>query len=124
MSEDQDPPKEDWTTWIVSPGIQPCFLSLDNDSIHFTNTGLYFIYAQVTFTKHPSKSQMKSVILKRNQRVGKMEVMLTEGTFPSTSESSVWVAKIVRLSEGDSVSLHVSDDVLVQNTFWGAYQIH
>ncbi|KAG7216542.1 hypothetical protein INR49_002029 [Caranx melampygus] len=111
-------------SWEVSHGVQFSILFLRNDSIHFTKTGLYFIYAQVTFTKHESKSHMKSVILIRNEREGKQMKTLAEGTFPSTCESSVWVAKIVKLSGGDSVSLNVTDQVLVQNTFWGAYQIH
>lgn len=47
-----------------------------------------------------------------------------EGTFPNTTVGSVWVAKIVSLTEGDSVRLDIIGDILTENTFWGAYQLH
>ncbi|XP_056237272.1 lymphotoxin-alpha [Seriola aureovittata] len=114
----------DKSSWEVSPGCHSCFLSLRNDSIHCMKSSLYFIYAQVTFANLPSKTQTRSVILKRNPRAGKRMKKLVEGTFPNTSEVSVWVAKIVKLNEGDSISLDLTDEVLNDNTFWGAYQLH
>ncbi|XP_069571134.1 lymphotoxin-alpha [Brachyistius frenatus] len=101
-----------------------CSLVLHNNSIHCKKNGLYFIYAQVTFGKQPIKNQSKSVILKRNASVGKEQRKLVEGNFPNTTESSVWVAKIVKLVEGDSFSLDILDNVRWDNTFWGAYQLH
>uniref|UniRef100_A0A3B4TT50 THD domain-containing protein n=1 Tax=Seriola dumerili TaxID=41447 RepID=A0A3B4TT50_SERDU len=113
----------DKSSWEVSPGCHSCFLSLRNDSIHCMKSSLYFIYAQVTFANLPSKTQTRSVILKRNPRAGKKMKKLVEGTFPNTTEVSVWVAKIVKLNEGDSISLDLTDEVLNDNTFWGAYQL-
>ncbi|XP_031169010.2 lymphotoxin-alpha [Sander lucioperca] len=108
-----------------TPKCHSCSLVLLNDSIHCNDNGLYFIYAQVTFNK-PKKSQTKSVILKRNATPGKREKTLVEGTFPNTTEGTVWVAKTVRLTEGDSVSLNITDDFQADSTstFWGAYQLH
>lgn len=110
--------------WQELPGCQSCTLVLQGNSILCKKDSLYFIYAQVTFSKHPKKNQTKSVILKRNPAHGKSVKKLVEGTFPHTTEGSVWVAKIVSLTEGDSVSLDITDDFLTDNTFWGAYQLH
>lgn len=84
----------------------------------------YFIYAQVTFSKHPKKNNTKSVILIRNPTFGKSVKTLVEGTFPYTTEGSVWVAKIISLDDGDSVRLNITDDFLTEGTFWGAYQLY
>ncbi|XP_039662085.1 uncharacterized protein LOC120562439 [Perca fluviatilis] len=103
----------------------PCSLVLLNNTIHCNDNGIYFIYAQVTFNK-PKKSQTKSVILKRNASPGKQEKTLVEGTFPNTTVGTVWVAKTVRLTEGDSVSLNITDDFQADgaSTFWGANRLH
>ncbi|XP_049438822.1 uncharacterized protein LOC125892706 [Epinephelus fuscoguttatus] len=103
-----------------------CSLILQNDSIHCTENGLYFMYAQVTFSKLQKKSQTVSVILKRNASFGKSEIHLVEGTFPNTTVGPVWVAKMVSLTVGDSVSLNITDDFLTDTmlTFWGAFQLH
>ncbi|XP_034467857.1 uncharacterized protein LOC117777292 isoform X1 [Hippoglossus hippoglossus] len=110
-------------TWVESPECPSCSLVLSNDSILCRKNSLYLIYAQVTFYEHQSKSQAKSVILKRDATIGKVMRKLVEGTFPSTTEGSVWVAKIVNLMKGDSVSLDVTDDFRRDSTFWGAYQL-
>lgn len=86
-------------------------------------SSLYFIYAQVTFTKHSNKKP-KSVIVRRNATFGKTVKKLVEGTYPSTTNGSVWVGKLVSLMEGDSVSLDITDTFLKDSTFWGAYQLH
>ncbi|XP_028435696.1 lymphotoxin-alpha [Perca flavescens] len=100
-------------------------LVLLKNTIHCNDNGIYFIYAQVTFNK-PKKSQSKSVILKRNASPGKQEKTLVEGTFPNTTVGTVWVAKTVRLTEGDSVSLNITDDFQADGTltFWGAHRLH
>ncbi|KAL7394148.1 hypothetical protein ABVT39_021384 [Epinephelus coioides] len=103
-----------------------CSLILHNDSIYCTESGLYFMYAQVTFSKLQKKNQTVSVILKRNASFGKSEKHLVEGTFPNTTVGPVWVAKMVSLTVGDSVSLNITDDFLTDSalTFWGAFQLH
>ncbi|KAF0046052.1 hypothetical protein F2P81_002581 [Scophthalmus maximus] len=52
--------------WQESPRCHSCSLSLRDDAIHCTKKSLYFIFAQVTFARHPNKNLTKSVILKRN----------------------------------------------------------
>uniref|UniRef100_A0A8D3B1R8 TNF family profile domain-containing protein n=2 Tax=Scophthalmus maximus TaxID=52904 RepID=A0A8D3B1R8_SCOMX len=109
--------------WQESPRCHSCSLSLRDDAIHCTKKSLYFIFAQVTFARHPNKNRTKSVILKRNGSRGRITRKLVEGTFPGTTEGSVWVGKIVSLGEGDSVSLEITEDFLNDSTFWGAYEL-
>ncbi|XP_069393351.1 lymphotoxin-alpha [Paralichthys olivaceus] len=110
-------------SWQEAPPCRSSSLALRNNSIHCQKNSLYFIYAQVTFTVHHNTSGAKSVILVRNPTVGRRKKKLVVGTFPGTTEGSVWVGKIVHLVEGDSVSLNITDDFLKDNTFWGAYQL-
>lgn len=109
---------------IDEPRCESCSLVLHNNSIHCKKDSIYFIYAQVTFRKRPNGQHTKSVILIRNPTNGKRVKTLVEGTFPNTTEGSVWVARIVRLKRGDSVSLNITGDFFSENTFWGAYQLH
>ncbi|XP_026172938.1 lymphotoxin-alpha [Mastacembelus armatus] len=113
-------------SWQALHSCHNCSLFLSNNSIHCTQDGLYFLYAQVTFTRHTSEHQSKYVTLKKNPNLtkGKKLKKLAEGSFPSSTEGSVWVAKIVRLREGDSVSLDIKDEILKESTFWGAYELH
>nr|XP_057910120.1 lymphotoxin-alpha [Doryrhamphus excisus] len=113
--------KRRWAT--CSPTCDPCTLTLRDDSIRSAKDGVYFLYAHVTFTKGPS-SKTKSVIVTRNATGGKSTRKLVEGTFPNTTTGSVWVAKMVRLQEADSVSLNISGDFLTEDTFWGAFELH
>lgn len=116
----------DMHSWQTSHSCDLCSLVLRNDSILCTKDSVYFMYAQVTFSKNPSKNQTRRVILKRNASFGRSARILTESTFPHTTEGSVWVAKIVSLLEGDSVILNITDDFLRDSkyTFWGAYPLH
>uniref|UniRef100_A0A3Q3Q5G5 THD domain-containing protein n=1 Tax=Monopterus albus TaxID=43700 RepID=A0A3Q3Q5G5_MONAL len=111
------------SSWQKSLGCHSCSLVLRNNSIHCTQDSLYFFYAQVTFTKQKTNNTNKYVILKRNATFGKQTKKLIEGTFQNTTVSSVWVAKIVRLQNGDSVSLEINSDYRKDSTFWGAYQL-
>ncbi|XP_054638030.1 lymphotoxin-alpha [Dunckerocampus dactyliophorus] len=106
-----------------SPTCDPCTLALRDDSIQSAKDGVYFLYAHVTFAKGAS-SKAKSVIVTRNATGGKSTRKLVEGTFPNTTTGSVWVAKMVRLQEGDSVSVNISGDFLTEDTFWGAFELH
>ncbi|XP_042281048.1 uncharacterized protein LOC121906310 [Thunnus maccoyii] len=106
------------------PKCDSCSLVLFNNSIESKKSSIYFIYAQVTFSKHSKQYHTKSVILIRNPTFGKSLKKLFEGNFPNTTEGSVSVAKIVSLKEGDSISLHIYGDCLLEGTFWGAYQLH
>ncbi|KAM7383042.1 hypothetical protein PAMP_002729 [Pampus punctatissimus] len=109
---------------VYKPECDSCSLTLHDNYIHCTENSLYFLYAQVTFSKHLTENYSKSVTLIRNATFGKRNKTLVGGTFPYTTEGSVWVAKIVSLDEGDSVSLNISGDFLTEHTFWGAYQLH
>uniref|UniRef100_A0A3Q2XL75 THD domain-containing protein n=1 Tax=Hippocampus comes TaxID=109280 RepID=A0A3Q2XL75_HIPCM len=108
-----------------SPMCDRCTLALRNDSILFGQDGVYFLYAHVTFTEQSIRGgRGKSVIVTRNATSGKSVRKLAEGSFPAATHGSVWVAKMVRLQEGDSVSINISGDFLTEDTFWGAFQIH
>uniref|UniRef100_UPI0037E7B946 lymphotoxin-alpha n=1 Tax=Semicossyphus pulcher TaxID=241346 RepID=UPI0037E7B946 len=111
-------------SWNEEHSCKSCSLTLRDDSIQCSGSGFYFLYAQVTISRQHRNNQNISVILKRNSSFGKIMKVLVEGTFPHLTEGSVWVAKIVRLSEGDSVSLDITADVLKDHTFWGAFQLH
>ncbi|XP_038566210.1 uncharacterized protein LOC119896850 [Micropterus salmoides] len=120
----------DGDSWENLPKCHSCSLVLHNNSIHCKENSFYFIYAQVNFIKpsesSPNNNPIKSVILKRNASNGRSTKTLVEGIFPNTTEGSVWVAKIVNLQNGDSVSLDITDKAKYRNdnTFWGAYQLH
>uniref|UniRef100_A0A665UB41 THD domain-containing protein n=1 Tax=Echeneis naucrates TaxID=173247 RepID=A0A665UB41_ECHNA len=109
--------------WEKSSGCPSCPLSLHNDSVLCMKTSLYLIYAQVTFTKQSSGRHRKVVTLRRNPSEGKSMKKLAEGIFPNSTEGSVWVANIVKLSRGDSISLDVVDDFLKDHTYWGVLQL-
>lgn len=110
-------------SWEETNKCEQCSLVLLNNSIHCMEDGVYFIYAQVTFTKYSKNVPTKKVSLYREERPGKTRRKLVEGTFPTT-EGSVWVAKIVKLQKQDSVSLVITEDFLKDHTFWGAYRLH
>nr|XP_020500129.2 uncharacterized protein LOC109992006 [Labrus bergylta] len=111
-------------SWQAEHSCESCSLELRENSIHCSQTSLYFLYAQVTFSRHPKTSLTKTVILKRNASSYISKKILVEGTFRNTTEGSVWVGKIVSLTKGDSISLDITDDFLTDSTFWGAYQLH
>lgn len=100
-----------------------CSLDHLGCSIHCRKNSLYFLYAQVAFAKHASQTQSKSVILIRNPAYGKSLRKLAEGTFPPTTEGSVWVANVVRLKEGDTISINITGEVLSDITLWGAFEL-
>ncbi|XP_037129701.1 lymphotoxin-alpha [Syngnathus acus] len=106
------------------PTCDQCSLELRDDSIQFGRDGVYFLYAQVTFTEQSGSGEQR-VIVTKNATSGKSIRKLAEGYYPAgTSHGSVWLAKMVRLREGDSVSVNISGDFLTDDTFWGAFQIH
>ncbi|XP_070690999.1 lymphotoxin-alpha [Pempheris klunzingeri] len=118
-------PKQGCNVGCTDLRCDSCSLSLRNNSIHCTEHSLYFIYAQVTFNNLPTPSLMaKSVIMIRNATIGKTVKILVEGIYPNTTVGSVWVATIVSLTAGDSVSLEIRGDFRRENTFWGAYKLH
>ncbi|XP_073341857.1 lymphotoxin-alpha [Pagrus major] len=107
-------------SWKASDSCDSCSLVLRNDSIHCKKESLYLIYSQVTFSKD---DQPKSVILIRNARPGISLKKLVQGTFPHEPEGSLWVAKIVKLSKGDSVSIDIKGEIRRESTFWGAFEL-
>ncbi|XP_068613552.1 lymphotoxin-alpha [Brachionichthys hirsutus] len=106
-----------------SNSCDSCVLVLRDDSIHCTAKGLYFLYAQVTFNKYPKTRRDMSVIIIQNAQFGKSERTLVEGSYPKTMGGSVWVANVVNLSQGDSISINITGDFLSDNTYWGAFQL-
>nr|XP_046254621.1 CD40 ligand-like [Scatophagus argus] len=106
----------------LSNSSVPSILKLDKDSIHCLKDGLYFIYAQVTFSEVLQENQDKSVILTRYAD-GKSNKVLVEGTLPHTTHGSLWVAKIVKLRQGDNISINITSDFRTDSTFWGVYQL-
>uniref|UniRef100_A0A3Q1ERU4 THD domain-containing protein n=1 Tax=Acanthochromis polyacanthus TaxID=80966 RepID=A0A3Q1ERU4_9TELE len=104
-------------SWEESLACDSCSLVLQDNSIYFKKQGLYFIYAQVTFRE---MNESNFMVLKRNAVFGKSMITLAEGTCPP-EKVSVLVARIVRLTEGDSVSLNISGVILKESTVWGAF---
>ncbi|XP_063735933.1 uncharacterized protein LOC134862129 [Eleginops maclovinus] len=120
----KDPLKDSWKD--SPPSSRSSSLFLRNDSIHFKESSTYFIYAQVHFRDLGKRqNQTKFVSLQRNPTNGRGLLVLVQGTFPETTVSSVWLAKIVSLSEGDSISLNVTAEFGTdsQLTFWGAIRL-
>ncbi|XP_076006336.1 lymphotoxin-alpha [Genypterus blacodes] len=111
-----------WQNDINIPSCDSCSLVLHENSVHCTKSGLYFFYAQVNFSK--DSSQTKSVMLTRDFRVDKNVKLLVEGTFPVTTEGSVWVSQIVFLEDLDSISFKITDDFQKEGTYWGVYELH
>ncbi|KAM9309334.1 uncharacterized protein KZ484_025424 [Pholidichthys leucotaenia] len=128
-------------TNLQSPGCSPSFIQLikvkqsweeewtsrfspflhQNNSItlkkSLKKSSFYFIYAHVSYRKI---NRSKSVLLKKNGR------RVAEGTIPSATGGSLWVAKIVELEEEDRVSIEIPEDAYEDHrrTYWGAYEIH
>lgn len=115
------PTAPDHRSWQESLRCDPSLLVHTGGSILFLEDGLYFLYAQVAFTKDSSRRQSKSVILIRNRTDLGDVLKLAEGTFPPTAEGSVWVANVVQLRQDDTVSINITGDFLTDITFWGAY---
>ncbi|KAF6729444.1 hypothetical protein FQA47_025716 [Oryzias melastigma] len=107
-------------SWKASLKSEPSTLYVDQDSIYSKRKSHYFVYAQVTF-KNGDSSQ-RSVILQRNGTAGKQLRVLAEAR--GSAGSSVWVGKIIKLAENDSISLNISGTFKKENTFWGVYQLH
>uniref|UniRef100_A0A3B3CJL0 TNF family profile domain-containing protein n=1 Tax=Oryzias melastigma TaxID=30732 RepID=A0A3B3CJL0_ORYME len=107
-------------SWKASLKSEPSTLYVNQDSIYSKRKSHYFVYAQVTF-KNGDSSQ-RSVILQRNGTAGKQLRVLAEAR--GSAGSSVWVGKIIKLAENDSISLNISGTFKKENTFWGVYQLH
>ncbi|XP_071386086.1 lymphotoxin-alpha [Centroberyx affinis] len=130
------PDEGSWQSDTEISSCESCPLVLLNNSIHCTQDSLYFFYAQVTFNMQREDldtSEKRTVTLFKNGRADKSARTLFESVFPSERlgspsemSGSVFVAKIVRLQKGDSVSLTITADYQrgPQNTYWGAYQLH
>ena len=112
-------------SWWEAETCDSCYLDNQGGSILCLKDSLYFLYAQVAFQKHTDQSPRgrKSVLLIRNPDDASLKV-LAEGTFPPTTEGSVWVAKVVRLRTGDRVGINITGDILSDITVWGAYELH
>lgn len=117
------PAAPDSSSWQEFHTGGSCSLHQLEGYIHCRKSSLYFLYAQVAFAKHPSESQSKAVILLRNPGYGKGLKKLAEGTFPPTTEGSVWVANVVRLKEGDTISINITGEFLSDITLWGAFEL-
>lgn len=117
------PTAPDNRSWQEFHSGGSCSFVHHEGSIHCRKNSLYFLYAQVAFTKHASQTQSKSVILIRNAADDKSLRKLAEGTFPPTTEGSVWVANVVRLKEDDTISINITGEVLSDITLWGAFEL-
>uniref|UniRef100_A0A3Q1HK29 THD domain-containing protein n=1 Tax=Anabas testudineus TaxID=64144 RepID=A0A3Q1HK29_ANATE len=111
-------------SWEVTHKCTQSSLILHNNSVLCKEESIYFIYAHVTFAIQQHLKTNKKVTLKKGERPGKRMRILAEGIFPKTKEGSVWVGKIVKLTNEDSISLDITGDCLKDSTFWGAFQLH
>uniref|UniRef100_A0A3Q3END9 TNF family profile domain-containing protein n=1 Tax=Kryptolebias marmoratus TaxID=37003 RepID=A0A3Q3END9_KRYMA len=110
-------------SWVEDLSCASCSLILKNNSIYCNRTGSapapYFIYAQVVFKK---SGQARSVTLIRNaSSSGKSQRNLVE--VPAPAEGSVWLGKIIKLTDGESISLQIHGEYRKENTFWGGFQL-
>ncbi|XP_067220495.1 lymphotoxin-alpha [Chanodichthys erythropterus] len=112
--------------WICSDSRQRSFLSLNNGTVNITTSGLYYIHAQVTFQKpsHQSTPKTKNeanFYLLKNSGPGTQARKLSEviGYEPG----SLTMIRMVRLTEGESISLNIEPGSLVlssndYHTYW------
>uniref|UniRef100_A0A672GL89 THD domain-containing protein n=1 Tax=Salarias fasciatus TaxID=181472 RepID=A0A672GL89_SALFA len=114
---------QDGLSWEESQACKSCCLVRDQDSVLCTEDGLYFVYAQVTFRGQPDQNRSKTAVLRRSTGTDQPPRTLAEGTFSNRTEGTVWLAKIVRLTAGDRISLRLRDEVLNDNTYWGAVRL-
>lgn len=112
-------------SWQESTTCESCSLVHHQGSIYCLKDSLYFLYAQVAFAMDTDKTPRshKSVVLIRNPAHGQSLKKLAEGTFPPTTEGSVWVANVVRLTKGAQVSINITGEFLSDITVWGAYEL-
>lgn len=107
---------------MVWQSCDSCFLARQNDSILCKKDSLYFLYAQVAFSKPPAKTNSKWVVLLRYPSSGR-EKKIVEGIYASTTES-VWVSRVIELRKGDRVKINISGDFLQDISYWGAFELH
>ncbi|KAK9962431.1 hypothetical protein ABG768_007800 [Culter alburnus] len=112
--------------WICSDSRQRSFLSLNNGTVNITTSGLYYIHAQVTFQKPshqttPKTKNEANVYLLKNSGPGTQARKLSEviGYEPG----SLTMIRMVRLTEGESISLNIEPGSLVlssndYHTYW------
>lgn len=120
------PTAPDNDSWQETSSCDSCHLVHHGGSIQCLKDSLYFLYAQVAFQSlHDKESHRnrKSVILIRNLADDIDQKKLAEGTFPPTTEGSVWVANVVTLRDGDKVSINITGEFLTDITVWGAYEL-
>ncbi|XP_054878889.1 uncharacterized protein LOC129353567 [Poeciliopsis prolifica] len=114
-------------SWVERVSCGSCSLSLQQDSICFNSSrpesSHFFFYAQVVFRKNQMHKLRPSVMLIRNasENPKKEEMVLAS---VSAAGESVWLGKMVILTEGDSVRLNITGEFLRGDSFWGAFQLH
>uniref|UniRef100_A0A667WWE0 THD domain-containing protein n=1 Tax=Myripristis murdjan TaxID=586833 RepID=A0A667WWE0_9TELE len=114
-----------WQTDREISSCDSCSLVVQNNSIHCSRGGLYFSYAHVTFIEKKGQQTRGNVTLYKNARYGRVERLLFMAVDSTGKGGSVSVSKIIKLEEGDSVSLSISNDCLTEphDTYWGAFRI-
>lgn len=117
------PTATDGTSWVDSESCDSCFLARKNDAILCKKDSVYFLYAQVAFSRHSRKTNSKSVVLIKHPSHGPNR-KLVEGIYASTTEASVWVSRAVKLKKGDRVKINITGDFLKDISHWGAFELH
>uniref|UniRef100_A0A3Q0T803 THD domain-containing protein n=1 Tax=Amphilophus citrinellus TaxID=61819 RepID=A0A3Q0T803_AMPCI len=111
-----------YPAWKESePRCKSRSLVLKENAIYVNQSGFYFLYAQVTFRKEQSGE--KRVFLQRTGFLDGKTKLLAEGIYPQSTESSVWVAKIVSLRKNDSVSINITAEIRKDQTYWGLIEL-
>lgn len=65
----------------------------------------------------------KRVFLQTTGFLDNKTKLLAEGIYPNSTESSVWVAKIVSLRKRDSVSISITAEIRKDQTYWGLIEL-
>uniref|UniRef100_A0A8C7PX00 THD domain-containing protein n=1 Tax=Oncorhynchus mykiss TaxID=8022 RepID=A0A8C7PX00_ONCMY len=106
-----------------------CSLVLRDNSVYITSEGFYYIYVQVTFTRHTGGEEKRKVTLFKNGIQNKTQRRrLSEAVYHGEKEGTVFMSRMVKLQQGNSLSLEITSKnnsfrYGVENTHWGAYQL-
>ncbi|XP_051535721.1 uncharacterized protein LOC127430185 [Myxocyprinus asiaticus] len=117
-------------SWICShiPLCESSSLSLKDNTVEITTSGLYYIHAQVDFRK-PSQANnqvMKkpgTITLVRNDQIEGAKQLRKLSEVTRYEAGSASIIRMVQLEKGDTISLDIQESSMVlstedSNTYW------
>uniref|UniRef100_A0A674D7D3 Uncharacterized LOC115164950 n=1 Tax=Salmo trutta TaxID=8032 RepID=A0A674D7D3_SALTR len=120
--------KLSWENDHNVPVCGSCSLVLRDNSVYVTSEGFYYFYVQVTFTRRTGREEKRKVTLFKNGIQNKtLQRRLCEAVYHGEKEGTVFMSRMVKLQQGNSLSLEISKNNSFrygeENTYWGAYQL-